>query len=42
MTRLLWLVAGCIVTYVASGYVEGLRADENNTQSEDNKTAGGE
>jgi len=31
MPRLLWLIAGCIITYVASGYVEGLLTDEKDT-----------
>lgn len=35
MPRVLWIVAGCLVAYVASGYVQGLFSDENdNAQSE--------
>jgi hypothetical protein len=35
MYRLVWFLAGCVVSYIASGYVEGLTDD--NSQSEKNK-----
>jgi hypothetical protein len=32
MYRLAWFLAGCVAAYIASGYVEGLMADENDAE----------
>jgi len=52
MSRLLWFITGCIITYVASGYIEGLLIDDegnaqptsippNNSLPNDAQTQGG-
>jgi hypothetical protein len=41
MYRLVWFVAGAVVSYIASGYVEGLLEEDEDNTNEHNKTAEG-
>lgn len=39
MFRLAWFIAGAVVGYIASGYVEGFMGDEQSEESDSRKQA---
>jgi hypothetical protein len=34
MYRLAWFIAGCVVSYIASGYIEGLMDEGNDSKAD--------